>query len=127
VIHALAAPGLVALGLAASTPVLIPASYPVVVTDGTVDCNGGVVFKTFGGARWKVLGCADGRSLAFKADQPKGKVACIVFLWATRSNYGFDGSACRTAHAKFKAGIDEIRNLPPKDVAGLVGETRPGR
>jgi hypothetical protein len=85
-------------------------------------CVTGPVQKTYGGTRWIVHSCTDGRSLVFTA--ASGPAAPFEFdLTYTGNGYDLDGHGKGDRKATDAAYAD-LQKLHAKDILGLLKETQ---
>ncbi len=86
---------------------------------GPVDCKVGPIEKTYGGSKWLVYGCSDGKSVVFVA--PPNRPASPFYFSLTPDRLFGEGTGNTNAT---DAAYAEIRTLTSGDLAELVRETQ---
>jgi len=86
-----------------------------------VACTAGPITKTYGGAKWLVYGCADGRSVLVVSDRDSEASKYIMLSPARRGvqvvSEGWGGQGDNAAFAELKA-------MSSRDLGALVAEAR---
>ncbi|HEX3942761.1 MAG TPA: hypothetical protein VHW69_01620 [Rhizomicrobium sp.] len=102
--------------VAFTTPVLAAGTKP------GLHCVTGPVEKTFGGTKWLVHSCTDGKSLVFTATS-KAAAPFEFDLTYTGDGYDLDGHGKGDRKAT-NAAYADLQKLRAKDILSLLKETQ---
>jgi hypothetical protein len=102
--------------------VLIAATPAVSEKKSQLHCIVGPVEKTYGGSKWLVHSCDDGKSLVFTAEA--GPAAPFEFdLTYTGHGYDLDGKG-KTQSKATDAAYAELQKLRGAEIVNLIKETQ---
>lgn len=90
--------------------------------DAPMDCRVGPVIKTFGGSKWLVNSCSDGRTVILMAMNDSPAHPCFIKIAPTTRGYNIDGRGKGDRQAT-NAAMDELGALSVADIQAMIGET----
>jgi hypothetical protein len=103
---------------------LLVSAFPVSAaeTKSQLHCVTGPIEKTYGGTKWLVHSCSDGKSLVFTAEA--GPAAPFEFdLTYTGKGYDLDGRG-KTHNKVTDAAYAELQKLRSADILKLIQKTK---
>ncbi len=86
-------------------------------------CESGPVAKSYGGTKWTVFGCDDGKSLAFVADKASPAAPFTFMLIYANKDYDLSGRGTGARKATDAAYAD-LQKLSAADVLALLNATK---
>jgi hypothetical protein len=86
-------------------------------------CVTGPVIKTYGGSKWLVVSCSDGKSLVFVAQEGSAAAPFEFDLTYTGDGYDLDGHGKGNRKAADAAYAD-LQKITAADVLSLIKETQ---
>ncbi|MBV9570513.1 MAG: hypothetical protein JO056_04645 [Alphaproteobacteria bacterium] len=103
-------------------PLCIASSVAAADHKPQLHCATGPIIKTYGGSKWLVHSCEDGKSLVFTATA--GPAAPFEFdLTHTGKGYDLDGRG-KAQNAATDAAYADLQKLRAADIARLIQETQ---
>ena len=88
-----------------------------------MDCTIGPIIKTFGGSKWVVNSCADGRTVILMATNDSPAFPCFIEIAPSPKGYSIDGRGKGDKQAT-NAAMDELGALSVADIHGMIDETK---
>lgn len=88
-----------------------------------MDCRVGPVIKTFGGSKWVVNSCSDGRTVILMAMNDSPAFPCFIKIEPSTKGYSIDGRGKGDKQAT-NAAMDELGALSVADIHGMIDETK---
>ena len=88
-----------------------------------MDCTVGPVIKTFGGSKWVVNSCSDGRTVVLMATNDSPAFPCFIKIEPLTEGYNINGRGKGDKQAT-NAAMDELAALSVADIHGMIGETK---
>ena len=86
-------------------------------------CEVGPIYKMFGGSRWFLYSCADGRTLVVYS-APGSAAEPFYFMFVpVEAGYRLCGEGTGSKSAT-EAAMKELRALSSKEIAALIAETK---
>lgn len=103
--------------------VLVCLPLPASAQTAPMDCTVGPVIKTFGGSKWVVNSCADGRTVILMATNDSPAFPCFIKLAPSAEGYDINGRGKGDKQAT-NAAMDELGALSVTDVHAMIDETK---
>jgi hypothetical protein len=88
-----------------------------------MDCTVGPVIKTFGGSKWVVNSCSDGRTVILMATDDSPAFPCFIEIAPSTQGYSINGRGKGDKQAT-NAAMDELGALSVADIHGMIDETK---
>ena len=88
-----------------------------------MDCRVGPLIKTFGGSKWVVNSCSDGRTVVLMAMNDSPAFPCFIKMEPSTEGYNIDGRGKGDKQAT-NAAMDELAALSVADIHGMIDETK---
>ena len=88
-----------------------------------MDCRVGPLIKTFGGSKWVVNSCSDGRTVILMAMNDSSAFPCFIKIEPSTKGYSIDGRGKGDKQAT-NAAMDELGALSVADIHGIIDETK---
>ena len=88
-----------------------------------MDCRVGPVIKTFGGSKWVVNSCSDGRTVVLMATNDSPAFPCFIKMEPATQGYNINGRGKGDKQAT-NAAMDELAALSVADIEGMIDETK---
>ncbi len=88
-----------------------------------MDCRIGPLIKTFGGSKWVVNSCTDGRTVILMATDDSPAFPCFIMIEPSTRGYNIDGRGKGDRQAT-NAAMDELAALSVADIEGIIDETK---
>ena len=88
-----------------------------------MDCTVGPVIKTFGGSKWVVNSCSDGRTVILMATNDSPAFPCFIKIEPSTEGYNINGRGKGDKQAT-NAAMDELGALSTADVHAMIDETK---
>ena len=96
---------------------------PAVAQTAPMDCTVGPIIKTFGGSKWVVNSCSDGRTVILMAMNDSPAFPCFIEIAPSTEGYNIDGRGKGDKQAT-KAAMDELGALSVADIHAMIAETK---
>jgi hypothetical protein len=96
---------------------------PAGAQTGPMDCRVGPVIKTFGGSKWVVNSCSDGRTVILMAMDDSPAYPCFIEIAPSTAGYNIDGRGKGDRQAT-NAAMDELGALSVADIQAMIAETK---
>jgi hypothetical protein len=87
------------------------------------DCTTGPVTKSFGGSKWLVSSCSDGRTVILMAMNDSPAFPCFIVIAPTPEGYKVDGRGKGDRQAT-EAAMTELGALSVPDIQAMIAETK---
>lgn len=87
-----------------------------------MDCRVGPVIKTFGGSKWVVHSCSDGRTVLLMAMEDSPAHPSVIKIAPSTKGYTVDGRGKGDRQAT-NAAVDELGALSVADIQAMIAET----
>lgn len=88
-----------------------------------MDCTVGPVIKTFGGSKWVVNSCSDGRTVILMATNDSPAFPCFIKIAPSTEGYSVNGRSKGDRQAT-KAAMGELGALSVADIDAMIAETK---
>jgi hypothetical protein len=88
-----------------------------------MDCRVGPIIKTFGGSKWVVNSCSDGRTVILMAMDDSPAFPCFIEIAPSTKGYSIDGRGKGDKQAT-NAAMDELGALSVADIHAMIDETK---
>jgi hypothetical protein len=88
-----------------------------------MDCRVGPVIKTFGGSKWVVNSCSDGRTVILMAMKDSPAFPCFIKIAPSAEGYDINGRGKGDRQAT-NAAMDELGTLSVADIHAMIAETK---
>lgn len=88
-----------------------------------MDCRVGPLIKTFGGSKWVVNSCSDGRTVILMATNDSPAFPCFIKIEPSTKGYSIDGRGKGDRQAT-NAAMDELGALSVADIQAMIDETK---
>jgi hypothetical protein len=98
-------------------------ALPAGAQTAPMDCTVGPVIKTFGGSKWVVNSCADGRTVILMATDDSPAFPCFIEIAPSTKGYSIDGRGKGDKQAT-NAAMDELGALSVADIHAMIDETK---
>ncbi|MBY0318143.1 MAG: hypothetical protein K2X72_05415 [Reyranella sp.] len=103
--------------------ILVCLPLPAGAQTEPMDCRVGPVIKTFGGSKWVVNSCADGRTVILMATNDSPAFPCFIKIDPSTEGYHIDGRGKGDRQAT-NAAMDELGALSVADIQAIIAETK---
>ena len=101
--------------------VLVCLPLPASAQTAPMDCTVGPVIKTFGGSKWVVNSCADGRTVILMATNDSPAFPCFIKIAPSTEGYDINGRGKGDRQAT-NAAMDELGALSGADIHAMIDE-----
>ena len=98
-------------------------ALPAGAQTAPMDCTVGPVIKTFGGSKWVVNSCSDGRTVVPMARNDSPAFPCVIKIEPLTEGYNINGRGKGDKQAT-NAAMDELAALSVADIEGMIDETK---
>jgi hypothetical protein len=88
-----------------------------------MECTVGPITKSFGGSKWLVSSCSDGRTITLMAMNDSPAFPCFIVIAPSPEGYAIDGRGKGDQQAT-TAAMDELGALSVADIHALIAETK---
>ena len=103
--------------------ILVCLPLPAGAQTAPMDCTVGPIIKTFGGSKWVVNSCSDGRTVVLLAMNDSPAFPCFIEIAPSTKGYSIDGRGKGDKQAT-NAAMDELGALSVADIHAMIDETR---
>jgi hypothetical protein len=103
--------------------VLICLPLPAGAQTEPMDCTVGPVIKTFGGSKWVVNSCSDGRTVILMATNDSPAFPSFIKIAPSTEGYSINGRGKGDRQAT-NAAMDELGALSVADIHAMIDETK---
>ena len=102
---------------------LVCLALPAGAQTEPMDCTVGPLVKTFGGSKWVVNSCTDGRTVILMAVEDSPAFPCFIKMEPSTEGYSINGRGKGDRQAT-NAAMDELAALSVADIEGMIDETK---
>jgi hypothetical protein len=103
--------------------VLVCLPLPASAQTAPMDCTVGPVIKTFGGSKWVVNSCSDGRTVILMATNDSPAFPCFIKIAPSTEGYDINGRGKGDKQAT-NAAMEELGALSVADIHAMIDETK---
>jgi hypothetical protein len=96
---------------------------PAGAQSAPMDCTVGPVIKIFGGSKWVVNSCSDGRTVILMAVNESPAFPCFIEIAPSTEGYNINGRGKGDRQAT-NAAMDELGALTVADIHAMIAETK---
>jgi hypothetical protein len=103
--------------------ILLCLPLPAGAQAAPMDCTVGPVIKSFGGSKWLVNSCSDGRTVILMAMNDSPAFPCFIKMEPLTEGYNINARGKGDKQAT-NAAMDELAALSVADIEGMIDETK---